>query len=113
MVEENSCPVPSSVSDEGSCGSEAVPPDSLCPPAPGPTSDQNNDIFNDLHEFDDDMLDNEDNAFQCENCSSKFMSSQSMRIHAVKCKSRQQPPPSSPVQSASAEMSKNNELKRY
>ena len=52
-------------------------------------SEQNNDIFKDLSEFDPD--DTEDSGFQCGHCSDKFMSETSMRIHAVRCsRSRQQ-----------------------
>ena len=52
-------------------------------------SEQNNeqrDIFRDLSDHEDTL----DTSLQCDHCSDKFMSAQSMRIHAVRCRSRQQ-----------------------
>ena len=64
-------------SDIGQCSEQP-------PPATQPSSAQNSEHNNDDNDhFSDDYTN--DDGYQCGNCSSKFMSENSMRIHAVQC----------------------------
>ena len=117
------CQIPATDQQQLEVPAETAAAAAECPPAVASaveaelqqtnTDHHNNDDFPDFSELDtDSILDNEfDNeiGFQCDTCSSKFMSETSMRIHAAKCnKSRQ-------LQSLqqSDDTNSRNELKRY